>query len=355
MRITILFATLFLAVNGFSQVLLNADGPGNTYDLINSVLAPGYNVIETPDCGHTGFGEHIDEVFDNGLNAHAFRFILHVSPDDDRCINTDRQRTEIKTYDKSPANLLGVENETVRYQWKFKLPTGFQSSSKFTHIHQLKSVGDPYDSMPLYTLTTRKGNPDRLELRYAELGTQVTLAQTGLAPFLGEWVVVTEEIEYSNPGAYTIELQKLSDNSTLFTYSDQSTANWRVGATFIRPKWGIYRSLVYAEDLRDEELLFADFSIEELSLTASEEMDGIWEQLQISPNPASNILKISRIPRQLSQIQLWNEEGKLLIEKDVRSIATLELHVGGFASGPYILRCIGKAGNSSQRLILQSE
>ena len=43
---------------------------------------------------------------------------------------------------QSPENLLGRENETVTYSWKFKLPEGFQSSPKFTHLHQLKSVGE---------------------------------------------------------------------------------------------------------------------------------------------------------------------------------------------------------------------
>jgi hypothetical protein len=32
---------------------------------------------------------------------------------------------------------------------------------------------------------------------------------------------------------------------------------------FIRPKWGIYRSLKKAQDLRDEAVRFNDFSIQE--------------------------------------------------------------------------------------------
>ena len=74
---------------------------------------------------------------------------MHVDEDDDRCINFDRQRGEIKTYDKSPDSLLGIENEIVEYKWKFKLDSGFQSSPKFTHIHQLKAVGGTESSMPL--------------------------------------------------------------------------------------------------------------------------------------------------------------------------------------------------------------
>ena len=247
-----------------AAIELNADGPGNTYDLITSVLAPGFNPIEVPDCSHPDFGEHIDELFDNELNTNVFRFFIHKDPDNDRCINFDRQRNEIKTYDKSPDNLLGVENETVVYKWKFKLPAGFQSSPNFTHVHQLKSVGGSLESMPMYTLTTRKSSPDRLELRYAETDTQVTLAQTELAPLIDVWLEVTETISYGVNGTYEINIKRVSDDSILFEYTNNSIVNWRPNADFVRPKWGIYRSLINAQDLRDEALLFANFSIEEL-------------------------------------------------------------------------------------------
>ena len=181
---------------GYGQVELNADGPGNTYELITSILAPNNNPIEVPDCNHTEFGEHIDEIFDSELNTNVFRFHIHTALDNDRCINFDRQRNEIKTYDKSPDNLLGIENEKVIYKWKFKLEAGFQSSPNFTHLHQLKSVGGSLASMPMYTLTARKSTPDRLELRYAETDNAVTLKQSPLAPFIDTWLEVTETITY---------------------------------------------------------------------------------------------------------------------------------------------------------------
>lgn len=249
---------------GTGPVELNADGPGDTYELITSVLAPGANPIEAPDCSHEAFGEHIDELFDADLNTNVFRFFIHVDPDNDRCINFDRQRNEIKTYDKSPDNLLGTEDETVVYKWKFKLAAGFQSSPNFTHIHQLKSVGGSLESMPMYTLTTRKGSPDRLELRYAETDKQVTLAQTELAPLVDVWLEVTETIQYGITGTYDLNIKRVDDQSILFQHSDNSIVNWRPGASFVRPKWGIYRSLLNSQDLRDEALLYANFSIEEL-------------------------------------------------------------------------------------------
>ena len=245
-------------------IILAADGQGDTYALITSVLAPGYNPIETPDCNHTEFGNHIDEVYDEILQKHVFQFHIHPTPDNDRCINFDRQRNEIKTYDQSPENLLGSENETVIYTWKFKLAEGFQSSPKFTHIHQLKSVGGNYSSMPMYTLTTRKSNPDRLELRYAETDQQITLKQTDLAPLINRWITVRETIQYSTNGHYTIELTDVISGASLFTYTNENSINWRPAAEFVRPKWGVYRSLIYSEDLRDEIVRFADFQIIEM-------------------------------------------------------------------------------------------
>ncbi len=211
--------------NLFAQVVLDADGAGNTYELITSVLAPGFDPVEEPDCSHTVFGRHIDELFDSELNTNVFRFFMHDTPDNDRCINFDRQRNEIKTYDKSPDNLLGIENETVEYKWKFKIDAGFQVSPNFTHLHQLKSVGGSLEGMPMYTLTARKASPDRIELRYAETDTQITLQQTDLTPFKGTWLEVTETIKYGTSGTYAIEIKKVDDGSVLFNYSDNNIQN----------------------------------------------------------------------------------------------------------------------------------
>ena len=61
----------------FSQAVLSADGPGDTYELITSVLAPGANPVETPDCSHPGFGRHIEEVWDADLGGYVFAFHIH--------------------------------------------------------------------------------------------------------------------------------------------------------------------------------------------------------------------------------------------------------------------------------------
>jgi hypothetical protein len=171
--------------------VLNANGPGNTYELINSVLAPGYDVVEHPECVHGAFGRHIAEVWDSNLNAFVFEFYSHVAQDNDRCINFDRQRIEIKTYDKSPDSLIGIRGETITYKWLFKIPVGFKVSSNFTHIHQIKPVnGD--DGDPLFTLTARKGSPNKMELIHNNTS---KVAIVNLSLFEGEWVEATEVVK----------------------------------------------------------------------------------------------------------------------------------------------------------------
>ncbi|MCX6138261.1 MAG: T9SS type A sorting domain-containing protein [Ignavibacteriales bacterium] len=243
----------------FSQVILEADGPGNTYELICSVLAPGNDAVENPECIHPAFGRHIAEIWDADLNQYVFEFYSHVTPDNDRCINLDRQRIEIKTYEPSPDNLKGIVGETITYKWKFKLPVGFQPSSSFTHIHQIKAVGGN-DGDPLFTLTPRKGSPNKLELIHDNT---TKIATVNLSLFEGVWVQCTEVIKVGSAGTYSIVIKKVADGTTILSYSSSGIMTIRSDNNFIRPKWGIYRSLDHPSDLRDEAVRFAGFSIQE--------------------------------------------------------------------------------------------
>ena len=280
----VFFSSTFL---GHSQTILNADNtPNNTYELINSVLAPGGTAIETPDQTpdglHTAFGRHIAEVFDTDLNKNVFEFYAHLTPDNDVTGGLDRQRVEMKTYAASPNNLKGVLGETVTYKWRFKVPVGFQPSDNFTHIHQVKAV-DGDDSSPIFTLTPRAGIPNKLELIYVQdenSGTDKKVI-VNLIDFEGIWVEALETIKIGTgtSGTYSITIKKVSDGTVLLSYSNNAIQTIRTAATdpgspkvansFIRPKWGIYRSLLDDGKLRDDSLRIADVLIAEG--TASQE------------------------------------------------------------------------------------
>jgi hypothetical protein len=260
--LSLIVMSISFAWNLSAQVTLHADGPGNTYELINSVL--GGTAEEVPDCAHPAFGRHITEDWDATLGKYVFTFHIHVTPDNDRCSAFDRQRNEIKTYGSSPAYVKGFYGDVHSYRWKFKLDAAFQPSPNFTHIHQIKA-GDGTDSdSPIITITPRSASPERLELIYTAptglsgSGTKVT---ANLSSFKGQWIEAYERALYATNGTYQLTLRRFNDGALLLGYTNNNLNLWRGDNTFNRPKWGIYRSLNSSNYLRDEQVLFADFCI----------------------------------------------------------------------------------------------
>lgn len=266
----ILFIIPFLS---HSQVVLKADGPGETYELISSVLAPGKSAVEAPDHNklgnHASFGRHIAEVWDADLKENVFEFYSHINyVNADKTITTDnepvadvdqKQRVEIKTYEGSPDNLKGTIGETITYHWKFKLPKGFQPSSNFTHLHQIKAVGGTQD-MPIFTLTAKKASENKFNVVH---NNETIVASMNLSELEGVWVEITEVIKVGGNGTYSVVIKRIKDGKELLSYSNLDIETIRHDNNFIRPKWGIYRSLKKITDLKEEAVRFADFYIKE--------------------------------------------------------------------------------------------
>jgi hypothetical protein len=218
--------------------LLQADGPGGTYELIRTAYT-----TELPDCGH--MVDHITEAFDDELKKNVFVFHAHEAQDDDRCGGTDRQRTEIRA---RAADIIANNGETVHYSWKFKLDSGFQGSPSFTHIFQIKSdLG-----APIMTLTPRVST---FEITGRAAGSS---GRTDLAKFRGVWVFVTLTVLYSDNGRIELNIRKLSDGTVLYSHTGGADM-WDAGASAHDSKFGIYRSLNNRGMLRDEQVRFADF------------------------------------------------------------------------------------------------
>lgn len=274
--VIVFFVALFLTFNVNGQTVLEADATGNAYTVINSVLAPGATAVETPDQtsggsavgSHPGFGRHIQMVYDAELGKYVFQFLIHVNSvldNDISTVSTDRQRVEMKTYAASPANLKGTIGENITYKWQFRLPIGFQPSSNFTHIHQVKAVGGD-ESSPIFTITPRyKASGNLLELIYVKDSTASNFycATAPLSNFLGVWVEVIEQIAVGVNGTYSMTIKRVSDGTVLLTYSNNNIQTIRPSNTFIRPKWGIYRSIATSSLLRDDSLRIASVSITE--------------------------------------------------------------------------------------------
>src|SRR5579859_263975 len=255
-----LFFLLFSSLALRAQTVLTADGQTDTYTLINSTF--GGSSEEVPDCSHPDFGPHITQEWDNDFNKPVFFFYIHVTPDNDRCINFDRQRNEIKAATSAPDSVRGFFGDTVMYRWAFKLDNGFQPSPSFTHIHQIKAV-DGDNGAPIITITPRSGSSnDILQIINVDSSGQTTvLTSTDLTPFEGQWIDAQETVTYDFNGSYSLTLTRISDGAQLLSFSSDSIDVWRNGTTWVRPKWGIYRSLNHPDFLRDEVVHFDQLCI----------------------------------------------------------------------------------------------
>jgi hypothetical protein len=229
-----------------AKVFTAADGPAGTptYEILGRA-----HTIETPDCGH--MVPHITEAFDDELNKNVFVFHAHVAQDDDRCGATDRQRTEIRA-GKLPDEVAS-NGQTVYYRWKFKLPTGFQTSGSFTHIFQIKSDA----AAPVMTLTPRGTNLS-IDGVVGVRGTQP------LSKFVGNWVVVDLKLVFGSGGSIDMKIRKAAGGEMLFDYTGGADT-WQGDNSGHDAKWGIYRSLNQRGSLRDEQVRFADFCVSKQS------------------------------------------------------------------------------------------
>ncbi|KTF05246.1 dystroglycan-type cadherin-like protein [marine sediment metagenome] len=119
-----------------SEVMLSATGAASaseTYASIESVFGEGS--IEAPDlfAGDHTSTPHILEETDSVIGPH-FVFLAHRDDDFNKGVQSDRQRNEIKTYDKSDDEVLGFEGETMQFEWYFYVDSDMSLTSKFSHF-----------------------------------------------------------------------------------------------------------------------------------------------------------------------------------------------------------------------------
>lgn len=357
-----------------SEVILAADGPGDTANLINQTLGGGSKAIELPGRYVNGtctdnynVEERIREVFDVDLNKNVFEFSIDTDVDNDRCSRDDRQRNEIKTFNPSPNNLKATQGEVVLYTWKFKMDAGFQPSSSFTHLFQLKPSGGTDSGLPTLTITPRTGGSSgNLELIYNPTTgngakDQKVVDGNNLSDFTGKWLEASCLIyvngdsgeiaanpnfyaNYPDPGRLYFQIKDFETQQVLMEYANEDIDMDRAGMTFNRPKWGIYRSLNNVTSLRDESVLFADFTIREYEASViidDPNFDAepflsttdfqLYKNISIV-NPVTNQIKINSSLDNL-HFELFDLAGSKLLETNKKNI-----DVSNWNTGVYLLR-----------------
>lgn len=262
----------------------------NTYEWITS---HGYQV-EPPDRSRQHASvpfQHVQQTWDSSLGSYVFQFFIHALIDDDRGLANvnDRQRCELKTSAQSPAFMVGQEGDSVVMRWKFLLPEGMITTNRFTHIHQLKGIdnkaGTADVSYPLITFTccavTSSSPRQELQVRWQDRFNRnktTYLARTDLKPLLGQWLEAEECVRYGANGSYSVVIRNVKTGAEVLRVSTRKLDMWRTDCAGLRPKWGIYRYIgdnrSMENQLRDEELHFADFAIVPVTTTGINTIGG---------------------------------------------------------------------------------
>ena len=204
--------------------------------------------IEAPDLlrNNPGQSERIRIVRDKEIKS-AFELLLHRDLDGDRDkiwpIGKQRQRNEIKGYQGSVDALKGYENQTHLIKWYLKIGETFKITKEFCHFFQLKAVGTHNVEAPILTLSgviTKRMPQLQLQCWKGDKSNRHFLADWEACQ--GKWLQCTVQCRYGKKGSYKFSLHSL-DGTIKREIDQKDFPSWREGFEFVRPKWGIYRSL----------------------------------------------------------------------------------------------------------------
>ena len=188
----------------------------------------------------------------------SVQFTIYKNDDDSVTKKPDRQRIEMKVFDKSPTSYKATLNTNYVYTWWLKLGQGMVVSDSFFHIFQLKAVGNVPDS-PVFTLSLT--NKNGLHMRINRNGNDDLNPSTDylnllpLKSVVGAWIQATVEANFTNSkqNGYVKVLLKSQTGIQLVSQQTSFVTYWS-GAQFVRPKWGLYRKISSTFQASDTQL-----------------------------------------------------------------------------------------------------
>jgi hypothetical protein len=255
-----------------SEIKLQANLTSGRKAIPQVQAAFGKYSIESPELfegNHPDF-EHLTVKKDKEMEA-AFVFRIHRDKDGDRDKNwpkgEERQRNEIKGYQSSPETLKALRGEVTRYHWYLKIDESFAVTTKFCHFFQLKPVGGKSASDPILTLSGSIFRGKRqLEIRWWTEDGNDRMFIADWKDCKGKWLEC-ECITKIGEDSFLSFSVTSSDKAIRFGRKIPGLVTWRPDYSFVRPKWGIYRSSVNKEAIPNEEdkVRMTNFTIQKLS------------------------------------------------------------------------------------------
>lgn len=245
------YFTLPLLVQGKAEILSDIQLQADINSSLNAIAqvqkAFGKYSIETPEIfngNHRDF-EHIKLVKDSELGS-AFAFFIHRDEDGDRDKKwpkgKERQRNEIKGYQSSPETLKAKKSETHYIKWYLKIEKTFKITKAFCHFFQLKAVGSHNVKDPILTLSgvIERGKP-QLQLQWWSGDQSGRIFLADWEDCKDKWLICESLCHYAKDGFFKFSIRSVDGDLNIKKV--QKLETWRKGFSFVRPKWGIYRSI----------------------------------------------------------------------------------------------------------------
>jgi hypothetical protein len=173
----------------------------------------------------------------------------------------DRQRTESKGMVQNGIALKMKNGETWTISYDMHMPSSLHGTSKFTHIFQTKTPstnGGPWVTIDL----SRSGSTEIIQARaYANSGSPA-IAKADLAPLRDKWITISLTLTPGPKGVASAIIRSAAGaDAPIAAQGRLTNVNIPDQGDYVRPKWGIYRSVQSASsDILDTYLLFKNYT-----------------------------------------------------------------------------------------------
>ncbi|WP_406632241.1 hypothetical protein [Amycolatopsis sp. WGS_07] len=172
----------------------------------------------------------------------------------------DRQRTETKGMVQNGSALKMRDGETWTLSYEMFIPASLHGTSKFTHIFQTKTPAT--NDGPWVTLDlVRDGGTEMISARaYANPGSP-SIAAAKLAPLRDKWITIEWTLTPGDAGAAACVIRGgTGPGAPVAAQGRKTGVKLPDEGDYVRPKWGIYRSVESASsDVLDTYLLFRNY------------------------------------------------------------------------------------------------
>lgn len=188
----------------------------------------------------TQTAEHL-QLATNAEAGDHFVLLSHVKLDGDRAVllsDTDRQRTEFKSYNQSPESLVCRQGDQLKVAYLMKADD-LKLSTSFTHLFQLKGQSE----LPLFTLSAQRTDTvEALRLRYQPENR--TLAAVAWEKVNNRWLDVSMAFQCAEQGYLKVKIKDLQTGELYMDFSQSAVVMWQgVSDDVYGIKAGIYRKV----------------------------------------------------------------------------------------------------------------